>query len=188
MSRRMGIYAVGAVVIIGLWFLLLYAPLVKKHEQVRADTMAAEAQLADFAKTMEELPEFLATSQNLDAFKRELNAALFTRRDILALISRISRDAVDNGLTVTEITPPVMELLQLSEAPVESGEPRFLNITVSVTGHYTQFGKYVSQIEATPYFRGINTCRIDGTRERSTKLTASVGFKALIGNVQEAPA
>ncbi|MCP4684508.1 MAG: type 4a pilus biogenesis protein PilO [bacterium] len=181
MKRRLTIYTVTSLLLILAWFLLIYSPTVQRKQALNLRINEAEQQLADFNRTMEELPQYLKASNNLERFKNELNSSLYAKSDILELLEQITGDAVDNGLTVVEISPPVKELLLLNRATDLETEPQFLNITLSLSGKYLDFGKYVGHLETTPYFRKINSCTARGAREVQPEVSFTLSFKALIG-------
>jgi len=185
MKRRFTAYAAAALVLILVWLLLVYSPTAQRKQALDLQIIAAEQQLVDFNRTMEELPKYLQTSNNLQRFKDELNSSLYAKGDILELLEQITRDAVDNGLTVVEISPPVTELLQLNRTTDLEGEPQFLNITLNLSGQYLDFGRYVTQLETTPYFRRINSCTARSARQLEPQVSFTVSFKALLGAARE---
>jgi Tfp pilus assembly protein PilO len=185
MKRRTTAYSVAALMLTLAWFLLIYSPTAQRKQALDIQILEAEQQLADFNRTMEELPKYLQTSNNLERFKDELNSSLFAKSDILELLEQITRDAIGNGLAVVEISPTVMELLELNRSTDLENEPQFLNITLSLSGQYLDFGKYVSQLETTPYFRKINSCTARGARQLEPEVSFTVSFKALIGAARE---
>ncbi len=181
MKRRITAYSIAALMLTLVWLMLIYLPTLQRKQSLDTRIIEAEQQLEDFNRTMEELPRYLQTSNNLERFKDELNSSLYAKSDILELLEQITLDAVDNGLTVVEISPPVTELLELNRATDLENEPQFLNITLSLSGQYLDFGKYISQLETTPYFRKINSCTTRGARQMEPKVSFTVSFKALIG-------
>jgi len=185
MKRRLTIYSVAALVLTLAWILLIYAPTVQRKQALNLQIKEAERQLEDFNRTMEELPKYLQTSNNLARFKDELNSSLYAKNDILELLEQITGDAVTNGLTVVEISPPVEELLKLNRATDLDSKPQFLNITLNLSGQYLDFGKYVNHLETTPYFRKINSCTARGARQLEPEVSFTVSFKALIGAARE---
>jgi len=185
MKRRVILYSFAAVALALAWLLLIYSPTASRKQALDAQISEAEQQLVDFNRTMEELPRYLQTSSNLARFKDELNSSLYAKNDILELLEQITQDAVDNGLAVVEISPPVTELLELNRATDLESEPQFLNITLSLSGQYLDFGRYISQLEATPYFRRINSCTARGGRQPEPQVSFTLSFKALIGAPRE---
>jgi hypothetical protein len=134
---------------------------------------------------MKQLPVYLEQSHDLETFRDHLNSSLYARDDILKLLNRLTADAVSHNLSVVEITPPVMELLELNRRQDQAGEPQFLNLTLDIRGQYVDFGRYVRQLESTPYFRAINHCSIRGNQMTQEALDFSLGFRAMLGTTKE---
>ena len=185
MKKRITAYSATGLILTVAWLLLIYSPTVKRKQALDSQIRGAEQQLVDFNKTMAELPKYLQTSTNLTRFKDELNSSLYAKNDILDLLEQITQDAVNNGLAVTEITPPVSELLELNRSTDLENEPQFLNITLDLSGQYLDFGKYVSHLEKTPYFRRINSCTARNGRQPQPQVAFTLSFKALIGAPKE---
>jgi len=185
MRKRLALYIGIAAGIVSLWLLMVFIPLERERQRTLQHIPEVEAQLTDIDRTLKELPAFLERSNSLEAFKTRLNSSLYAKADILKLFRQIGDQAAARGLTIAEITPPVSELLLLNEKAQNSGEPCFLNITLYVHGDYVNFGKFVSELEGAPFFRGINSCHISSSRDLSREITFAVAFKALLGNVEK---
>ncbi|MBD3257744.1 type 4a pilus biogenesis protein PilO [candidate division GN15 bacterium] len=187
MKTHITIYIVAAAALSAVWFVFVFSGMNEQRSEIDALVAETEAQLHDYESTIQSLPEFLARSKNLEAFKRQLNSSLYDKSEILKLLQQITQDAVDNGLTVVEITPPVIELLELNRVADVSDEPLFLNLTLDIHGDYVGFGKYVAELERKPYFRTISACNLRGARG-IPYLECSITFKALIGTPLEGSA
>ncbi len=185
MKKRVALYTISILTLVGLWYVFLYSPRQTEVKKLQEQINQTERQLADFTNTIEQLPVYLRTSQDLETFRLDLYSSLYARNDIMHLLKQIDTDAETNNLKVTEISPPVPELLQLSRNAGRDDSPQFLNITVRMTGQYTDFGKYVSKLEASPYFQSIGRCNIIGNRDIGPTVNCSVTFKALIGSLQD---
>ncbi|MFZ5979767.1 MAG: hypothetical protein ACOYVF_03970 [Candidatus Zixiibacteriota bacterium] len=185
MKSRLMIYYALAVTLTCLWFFFALSPTAKKRQEVRLQTANMELQIADFNRTMLELQNFLKTSSDLESYKTELSTQLYSKKDILKLFDELYKDASIHHMSITEITPPVEELLALNQSMTKPDEPLFINLTLDLDGNYINFGKFVDRLEQTPYFRGFNLCRISSPREEPTKINLNIGFKALLGNFEE---
>jgi hypothetical protein len=186
MTKRLVIYPSIVLALGAIWLFVLHSPLVERRKQVAEQTRRAEAQLADYMYTIEQLPKYLQTSHTLEALRTELNSSLYAKNDILRLLDRITGDAVAHNLAVLEISPPVMELVHLNELSDMGDEPQYLNLTIDIRGQYVDFGRFVSYLEKEPYFRSINHCSIRGGQDIQQELDFSIGFKALLGTSREA--
>ncbi|HUV30271.1 MAG TPA: hypothetical protein VMY05_04150 [Acidobacteriota bacterium] len=184
MRARVAAYVCVGMVLLCLWAILVYRPLDREHGQVLQQVADVEAQLTDINRTLARLPEFLAVSSQLEESRLHLQSSLYAKRDILKLLERITDQAEEHGLTLTEIIPPVNELLELNRIVAQPDEPQFLNLVLRLNGSYRGFGRFVGGLESAPYFRGINSCQIVSSRDVNRKVTFSVGFRALLGNVE----
>lgn len=184
MKQRIGMYLAAGAALTAVWFFFIYANLSETHRIVQSHIDETAAQLDDYEKTVQSLPEFLATSKNLDEFKRQLNSSLYDKSEILKLLQQITQDAADRNLTIVEISPPVLELLELNRVADVSDEPLFLNLTLNIQGDYLDFGKYVARLESRPFFRNINACNVRGARG-IPYLEFTLSFRAIIGTPLE---
>ena len=185
MNKQGYIYSISSITILALWFFLLCSPFIKEEKQLKSQISDGNAQLTDFEETITLLPKFISERKQLRQRKEFLNSMLYTKEEVISLFKRLKQDASSQHLIVTEITPPIEELLQLNSIIPDSTVPQFLNIGVSVSGSYIEFAKFIKQIEKEPYFRGINQCRISGSKDFNQELKLHIGFKALLGRLGE---
>ncbi|RKX26397.1 MAG: hypothetical protein DRP45_03615 [Candidatus Zixiibacteriota bacterium] len=185
MNRRIAYFVVGALSMCGLWFMFIHAPMVNDQRQIQLQIAEAEAQLADFNHTMEQLPRFIEESNSLNTYRDKMNSSLYAKNDILELFRKITEDAVVQNLTVVEISPPVMEILALNRVTGLTSEPPFLNIKLNIEGGFTDFGKYLFHLESSPYFRSINFCSLQSDEDGTGQLNVTVSFRALLGSAGE---
>lgn len=185
MNRAYLFYAGITLALVGLWFFGAFVPFQKEYEQARVEIDQAETQLADFQKTISELPVYIAKHQNLLNQRDDLNSKLYTKKDVLELFDALKFEAFRKNVSVTEITPPIEELLYLNTIIPDSSQPQFLNIGLKMEGDFVGFGKFIEEIEHAEYFRGINECKVYGHSDDKTKITMHLGFKALLGSLRE---
>jgi len=181
MRTRAGIYlSIGGLMIL-LWGVAGYLPLKRSEAQVLSEISTGRAQLTEFEQTMRTLPSFIRKSHELERMRKKLNSSLYAKSEIIDLLQQLHQEANSLGMNVTEITPPVEELLKLNQVMEDADSPPFLNLTLSLTGNYVGFGKYVRWLEHRPYFRGVNTCMISGNPSGKQPVIYAVGFRALLG-------
>lgn len=166
-----------------LWFFLIFSPSTIEMKSLNNDILESEIQLNDFAQTIELLPQFITERRLLKKRKDFINSNLYSKEEVINLFSRLKTDASIYNLEVTEITPPIAELLRLNSFIPDSTKPQFLNIGVQVSGSYIEFAKFIKRIEKESYFRGLNNCRISGSKEYNQELDLYLGFKALLGRI-----
>jgi Tfp pilus assembly protein PilO len=181
-------YAAVAVGMTVVWFLLVFAPLYKKLGQLEMQITESQQQLADFEQIMSQLPRYIEAREKLRAQRAALSSRLYSKDDILKLFDHLKRQAAKKNLTVTEISPPVEELLHLNSMIPDSTQPLFLNIALTFEGGYIEFGQFVGLVERADYFRGINECTIIGSKDPKDSeghLRLKLGFKAILGGLKE---
>lgn len=185
MNKQLTTYGLVAAAFVCLWFLFVYTPYHKERKVMFDQITAAEKQLADFQKTIASLPAYMERQKDLASLKSDMNSKLYTKKDVLKLFEELMSKAAALNLTVAEVTPPIEELLYLNTIIPDSSQPQFLNIGLKVTGGYKDFGKFVGMVEQAEYFRGINRCLINGSRDGSTETSYYLGFKALLGRFKD---
>jgi Tfp pilus assembly protein PilO len=167
------------------WYFLFIAPMNKEKIDLNARMSSAQAQLTDFSTTLAELEDFLRLQAELKNERFSLDSRLYAKEDIIRLFDQLKNQANQRNLAITEITPPVEELIKLNETVPDSTKPQFLTIGLRIEGAYTDFGRFVGDIEQAGYFRGINKCQISSGRKDFEKVAYSVTFKALLGRSGE---
>lgn len=185
MKKRVVSYIIAAVALAGLWFLLLFTPLHIKQAGIAAQAKEAHEQLDDFNAIMNELPRFLRTGRELQTERSALNSRLYAKDHILRLFRKLRQQAQDRNLVITEISPPIDELLYLNSIVPDSNQAQFLSISLKLQGRYTDFGRFVGVVEQSDYFRRITRCKIIGTRTGQGDLGLELGFNALLGSFKE---
>jgi len=184
LRKRLFLYCSGALGLIALWYFFLYTPTHRDLLTARGGIATAEKQLADYSRTIEQLPSFMQTDRNLETLRRRLNSSLYAKNDILRLFRELTSDAETYGLKLVQISPPVSELLKLNDQASADYNPLFLNVTLDFQGHYIDFGQFVSRLETRPYFRSARSCLIRGQQTPSPAIDMSLSFKALLGTVE----
>jgi len=184
--QRIAMYAVGILAMFVLWSFAVYIPASKNLSSERDEVAKALRQLADYNRTILELPEFLTANEKLEAVRRELNSSLYAKNDIMDLFHQLTADAQNHNLQLVQISPPVSELLELNRQASADNVPLFLNLTLDLQGHYVDFGRFIGDLELKPYFRSVRTCSIRGAQIPEHTIDMSLSFKALIGTREAA--
>ena len=185
MNKQFTIYVVLGVGLVGVWLFAALLPYFGKSRAIDYQMMEAEQKLADFRQTIQILPEFVKTRNELAQRKAELNSSLYTKDNILSLFEKFYVLADKNQVQIVEITPPLEELLQINRILPDSMGLIFLNISLRVEGHYQDFGRLVSALEEEPFYRGPNHCNIVGTYDRRLDIQYHIGFKSLLGSLKD---
>lgn len=175
-----------AIVLAAAWFMLIFQPLSHKADAVNTGITQARQQVEGYSQTLQQLPNYLSTSEELTNLKEQLTSSLYAKTEILKLFETLTLDASTNQLTITEISPPVEELIAMNRKVDGDDSPLFLTIELSMRGTYNDFGRFVSHLETQPYFRKVNQCEVKGNREIGSPVDSKVKFKAIIGNLEDA--
>ena len=183
MNKLSYIYVSIVSVLVCLWGFFVMYPYMQESKSIEQQIFAADAQLHDFEQTINMIPEFIERRETLKKKKEFLNSNLYTKEEVINLFTKLQDKAAIQYLTVTEITPPINELLYLNSFIPDSSKPQFLNIGVKLSGNYLNFAKFIQGIESEPYFRGINACRVSGSRDYNSSQDLYIGFKALLGRI-----
>jgi hypothetical protein len=183
MSGRRVAIAIAALGLIVAWYYLGYTPSNLARQNLQDQIRSCETQLEDYKTTIAQVPVLIHASNEMNTRKARQASVLFGKSDILRMFSQLRAVAADERMVVTEITPPVSELLTLNTAAENPGDPLFLNISVQVRGDYVGFGRFVERLEQLPYFCGTNTCSAHGALDKSEPVVYTVGFKALLSSL-----
>ena len=114
MNRRWHIYIATSIALSALFCFFSIRPYMENSKNVDRGILEAQTQLDDFERMLQELPAWLQARKELDLRREELNSRLYAKQGILELFETLSKNAARNQLAVTEITPPISELLQLN--------------------------------------------------------------------------
>jgi len=174
-----------ALTLIGLWLFLLYTPLHKEQAAIVTQIEEARQQLDDFKTIMNKLPGFLKIRKKLEAERSVLRSKLYAKNDILMLFQHLYQQAKDENVMITEISPPIEELLQLNRIIPDSNQIQLLNINLKLQGRYIDFGRFISVVEKSDYFRGITDCKIRGSKAGHGDIQLQLGFNAMLGSLKE---
>lgn len=184
MRTRLITFLGAAVGILALWFFLLYRPAANRQVLLDAELAETQAKLDDYHATVADLPAILKQQNNLRTSRRELASKLFAKNDILNLFRQLDTDVRNHDLRITEISPPVHELLALNQKLQTPDDPLFLNIRLTIKGNFIDFGRYVEALEQANYFRGVNRCTINSSNVAGEPTTYTIDFRALLGSTE----
>lgn len=183
-SRRMIFFGL-TIALAAAWLVFLYLPTLKDQQQLLSKIIEQRSQLDDFNLTMAQLPGFIETNERLKVRLQEASSHLYAKDDLLTLFHEIELTANRAGLDLLEITPPINELLELNRTTPGTAEPQFLNITLTFSGGFLAFGRFVEEVERQTYFRSVTSCASRAATDGSGQTTHSLGFKALLGSAAE---
>jgi Tfp pilus assembly protein PilO len=182
MNKTTAYWLIGSIVAAVLWYLFAYQPAAQQIDRHESRIAEAEAQLADFEQTILDLPQYLDTKNRLERFRQSLNSRLYAKGDILKLFRKLNLEAEQRSLDVIEITPPLLDLLELNAGNPGLPDPEFINITLDLEGGYVDFGRFVRFIEQADFCHGLNVCEIATADESAGRARLRLGFKALLGH------
>ena len=184
MSRRLIYYYLGAAALVAAWYFLLHQPAAAEQNKIAMEIESAQSKLTDYRTTVADLPSILEQQKQLLFSKSELESSLFAKQDILKLFRELDDHVRRHQLQITEISPPIAELIELNRKMSQPDEPLFLNIRLTIRGGYLDFGRYVGELEEAPYFRGVNRCIIQSGQAAGDPTIFTIDFKALLGSTE----
>jgi len=178
---RIAVFIVIGATLTAAWMVFLMNPARQILQDANAQLSQQRAQLVEYQTTLDQLPTFLKTRDELTRQAQEINSKLFAKRDILRLFEHVTAIAQQNQVAVDELAPHVEELLTLNKAHSEPGKPQSLRIELHVSAGYLAFGKFLEALEQQAYFRSIERCQILTSPDDGGRLTCLVEFRALLG-------
>lgn len=186
MKRLLLIFGTIGVGMFIAWTFLLIRPALNEENRLSQELSAVERSARQLEHDVAELPGMLKTQAGLSEQERQQALNLFTSQEILSLLDKIGHQCNNYALRINEIRPPVEELIELQKTRLKIGEPQFLNITLVLEGSYSNFGRFVTQIERAPYFRGVNYSRLQSAAVPSGPSQFLLEFRVLLGRIAEA--
>jgi Tfp pilus assembly protein PilO len=180
MNRRRTIYLAVALALLTGWYLFAFSPLRARQADLSVKISAAEAKLDDYQKTVKQIPDFIATQSKLADRRKELQSRLYGKDELLSLFAHLRQLADKRHLTIVEVTPPIQELLKLATIDLPAEQPPFLEFSLAMTGDYISFGRFVTEIEAEPFFRGFTTARVRAPERDDSELKERLGVRVLL--------
>ncbi len=181
MKNRLIYHTLIGIGLIVAWIFLVYVPLSRKQAAADEQIREAEHQLQDLRESVTLLPSFLNARDQLESNRRDLNDKLFGKSEILELFREIDIMASSHQLTLVEISPPLLELLQLEETVADTTTAPFLTLRLTLEGEYTRFGQFVSELEQADFYRQPQKCKIMGARDAAHPTRYDLDFTALLG-------
>jgi Tfp pilus assembly protein PilO len=185
-QQRLALYVGGTLAIFSLWYFFVYAPAATDLSSARRDIEQTQRQLADYNRTVRELPGFLKRNEQLESVRHQLNSSLYAKTEIMELFRQLTDDAQAHSLRLVQISPPISELLELNRQAAVDNAPLFLNLTLDLRGRYIDFGQFIGELETKPYFRSVKNCVVRGGQTTEPAVDMTVSFKALIGTAEVA--
>jgi len=181
-KQNLFLYISSTVILIIIWTVFIFIPNNRVQNKLAVQLHEGEKQLNDYKRTMNELNDFIKIKEELKNKKNELNSKLYSKKEILQLFDQLEEHSLKQNLSLTEISPPVEELIHLNSFVPDSVQPQFITINLKLEGKYVDFGKFVRSIEDANFFRGTKHCQIISIDENVEKTYFYLTFKALLCN------
>lgn len=185
MNRLLLTYGTIAAGLFITWTFLLFMPAMSRSNHLKQELQTAARTVQQLEQEVAQLPGILETKDILTEAEERLATDLFTSREILSLLDKIGRQCDAHRLGITEVRPPVEELILLQRTHHPAGEPQFLNITLVLEGEFARFGQFVTELERAPYFRGVNYSRLQSAAVSGAPSQFLIEFKVLLGRISE---
>ncbi len=174
---------VGLALLVSGVYLTLFAPRQRAMDAMYSKTVALRYKLNDYRRTMVTINEYLKRKRELESQRDNLTARLYSKKEILALVTRLKESAQKRNLMVKEISPSLSELLALNALPPEDGSPRYLDIAMRYSGKYQDAGKFLQSLEQEPMFVDLLNFNIIARESGSIPAEYTIHFSSLIGGV-----
>lgn len=173
----------GLAVMISGAYLALFVPRKRAMDAMYSETAALRYKLDDYRKTMVTINEYLARKRELESQRDNLTARLYSKKEILALVTRLKESAQERDLLVKEISPSLSELLALNALPPEDGSPRYLDIAMRYSGSYQDAGRFLQSLEQEPMFVDLLDFNVIAREGGTIPAEYTIRFSSLIGGV-----
>jgi Tfp pilus assembly protein PilO len=171
---------IAALAVVVAWYFLVFTPTNQQMTAAHIEASTVSTELETLLIKLKNVPDQLKTEQGLDSLREAINSSLYATNEIERLFNEFTDEAETYGLTVTEITPSVEELLQLEENLRKKDFAPSLNFGVRMTGRFVDFGQFVERLEAAPFFQGINKVTVNAQAEPGKPLTFYLDMRALL--------
>jgi hypothetical protein len=185
-KNRLPLFVIAGIGLVVVWYFVAFSPYLAQKRSLNSQLAEQRTLLSEFTSVLSQMPTAVQQNKELHHQVLDENSRLYARGDLLRLFADLRSKAGACGLHVAEISPPVSELLALNAQLSDSTAPQFLNMTVGLTGEFSQLAQFVTDLEHSPYFRGVNTCSINGQPMTPGQIQVFIGFRAMLGIVTEA--
>ncbi|MDZ4722383.1 MAG: hypothetical protein SGI97_00505 [candidate division Zixibacteria bacterium] len=187
MKTRLTLFLGITLGLIAAWYLFLFAPAMNNQSALLAQVAQTESELARLNQTMLEIPTYLEKRNNLLNSRIVLNSKLFGKAEILSMLGDIRACARDAGIKIVDITPPVSELLAIQQdVSSDSLIPLFINLGLQLNGDFFRLGRFVEQIEQSPFFRTANSCGIVQSPQSEHDLNMAISMRVILAGKEAA--
>jgi len=171
--------------IIFIWGITLFKPRFDENNRLKAELSSAKIKLDDYNKTLTEFQKQFEVHQDLLKQKEHLLSRLYTKDDIIRLLDELLVKSSDYGISITEITPSVEELIALNKAAVDDNQPIHLDIAIKMKSRTINTGRFIKNIESQNYYKGFNFCTISNSDLNNPNSDVYYSFKAILGMIKE---
>jgi Tfp pilus assembly protein PilO len=186
MKKLWIIYGAAAAGLIAVWLIALVLPLKHDQDKLKAELISAETTVAQLQQEAAQLPAILKRNSDLGDNIPGYEEDGHTREEVLTLLNKLGQQCESHSLAISEVRPPVEELILLHELHQEHpGMPQFLNVTLVLDGRYIDFGKFVTNLERSEYFNQVNFVRVKSNPDNQTNTQFMIEFKVLLGMMPE---
>lgn len=162
------------------WYFLMFAPMRQRLNAAEIEIGSVSSELTNLLTRLRTVPDQLRTDQGLDSLREVVNAGLYPASEIERLFAEFTDEAKNYGMTVTELTPAIEELLMLDEFENRPDSAPYLNFSARLTGRYIDFGKFMHRLETAPFFQGLNKVSIASPADPNDPLNFYVSIRALL--------
>jgi len=182
MRNRLIIHGIISLALIAAWVVLVYMPLASRRKAVDLRIQSTNEQLQNARRSISLLPVFLQTRERLQTDRADLDSRLFGKSEILELFREISIVADAHNIRLVEMSPPLIELLNLEQVATDTTKAPFLSLHLTLEGRFADFGRFVDEMEQSDFYRIPERCQIVAPRSEDKPSQYHFDFKALLGH------
>ncbi|MFH2035794.1 MAG: hypothetical protein ABIJ45_05270 [Candidatus Zixiibacteriota bacterium] len=185
MNKIYYIVASIALSVILLWGIFFIKPLLNQKNMLKVELETANATLNDYQNILKEFNLQFQAHQELLKQKEHLLSYLYTKDDIIRLFDELLLKSSNYGITITEITPSVEELIALNKTIADENKPIHLDIALKMKANTINAGKFIGEIESQKYYKGFNFCNINNSDFNDPFTDVHYSFKAILGMLKD---
>lgn len=139
-NRTVLVFVLGAVVIVGVWWFLVYSPKGDELDEARTDREAAEAQTISLEAELARLQEIEDRGPEIDAALMRIEALIPENPDLASFILAADEIANVSGIDWLSVSPAQPQA-------GAAGQPSTINLQIGIEGGFFQALDYLNRLE-----------------------------------------
>ena len=162
---------------------LVQGPIENSYREVSAENATLQTKITTCDMKFRRVNELLMRRNALTSQRSLLLSSLYSCSEALRLVENIDSRAKRLNLRISEISPPVNELLRIGNANPSDSAPQFLNISVGMTGGFKEACIFLEEIQEESWYWDLNSIHISAREEGKVPAQFAMSFRAILGPV-----